>query len=640
MNYSYIGNTSAKEAKLLMNIEAHLILLNKLFKSASPSDSWVSNSPLQIRYAEIIKESNLLNSREMNLIAKNARTKVSFLKDLRLVDFEELKITSLGQELLSLIENKRFEETNTFLQVDLVSLFFLKNFFKYKKASDIDDLFLKYLYVFKKFNGKLDRERFRLLPIVGNYENVDDFIEILNDQNIDLGSIFNSFVYCDAKLKERREGFLNNFRNGIYDDLSFFATAKGTDFIGFVPFVIRLFLDIKNKTYSKSDFRKLFKNEINGEKNYFKYLYLPTMLGTRKVSINKKNYTNLYKKILNNLRGKSDEEVANYFFDLIYISRYENNLNDYYDQNRYYLGLTGVFTFESDHVYLSKIFNMLLQTQNYIGVLKEISDCKIEINSLDYMFEAPEIKESFRQNGVKSSYDLNRLQYEENKSKLNKLLTDKFKRHSVMEILSLFKTRDDDKIQKSVSTNATVPTIFEYITAIAWYYIDNNNIDAILKAGLSLDSNMLPKSHAVGGSSDFEIIYEDHVLMIEVTLTDNTNQRRAEMESVSRHLGNILLSIEENKREKSYGIFMAPHLDRNVLNDFRARRATYWENSSGYIKGMDILPIDTDDLIEILKSNKKYDELRTNFYKLLAKSDNWGSKWYLNEVKPFIANLS
>lgn len=364
------------------------------------------------------------------------------------------------------------------------------------------------------------------------------------------------------------------------------------------------------------------------------------MLGTRKVSINKKNYTNLYKKILNNLRGKSDEEVANYFFDLIYISRYENNLNDYYDQNRYYLGLTGVFTFESDHVYLSKIFNMLLQTQNYIEVLKEISNCKIEMDSLDYMFEAPEIKESFRQNGVESSYDLNRLQYEENKSKLNKLLTDKFKRHSVMEILSLFKTRDDDKIQKSVSTNATVPTIFEYITAIAWYYIDNNNIDAILKAGLSLDSNMLPKSHAVGGSSDFEIIYEDHVLMIEVTLTDNTNQRRAEMESVSRHLGNILLSIEENKREKSYGIFIAPHLDRNVLNDFRARRATYWENSSGYIKGMDILPIDTDDLIEILKSNKKYDELRTNFYKLLAKSDNWGSKWYLNEVKPFIANLS
>ena len=54
---------------------------------------------------------------------------------------------------------------------------------------------------------------------------------------------------------------------------------------------------------------------------------------------------------------------------------------------------------------------------------------------------------------------------------------------------------------------------------------------------------MLPKSHAIGGNSDFEIKYDDHTLMIEVTLTESTNQRRAEMESVSRHLGNILLTI-------------------------------------------------------------------------------------------------
>jgi len=150
---------------------------------------------------------------------------------------------------------------------------------------------------------------------------------------------------------------------------------------------------------------------------------------------------------------------------------------------------------------------------------------------------------------------------------------------------------------------------------------------------------MLPKSHAVGGSSDFKIDYEDHTLMIEVTLTDSTNQRRAEMESVSRHLGNILLSLEEEKRKKSYGIFIAPHLDKNVLNDFRTRQISFWEGNASFVKGMDILPLDTDDLISVLKSNKTYKELKTDFYKLLANDNDWDSKWYYDDVKPFIEGL-
>ncbi len=151
---------------------------------------------------------------------------------------------------------------------------------------------------------------------------------------------------------------------------------------------------------------------------------------------------------------------------------------------------------------------------------------------------------------------------------------------------------------------------------------------------------MLPKSHAVGGSSDFEIQYNDHTLMIEVTLTESTNQRRAEMESVSRHLGNILIKLNEQKQQKSYGIFIAPHLNKNVLNDFRTRQVSYWENDVKHIKGMNILPLDTDDIVNILNSNKTYSELRPQFYKLINKENNWGSKWYYDEVKPFIEALN
>ena len=86
-----------------------------------------------------------------------------------------------------------------------------------------------------------------------------------------------------------------------------------------------------------------------------------------------------------------------------------------------------------------------------------------------------------------------------------------------------------------------------------------------MDAGLSLDSNLLPKSHAVGGNADFVYSYTNHTLMIEVTLTEKTSQRRSEMESVSRHLGNLLLSLDSKHRQESYCIFIAPYLDRNVL---------------------------------------------------------------------------
>jgi hypothetical protein len=339
------------------------------------------------------------------------------------------------------------------------------------------------------------------------------------------------------------------------------------------------------------------------------------------------------------IRSKTENELINYFFDLIYTSRYFNNLKDYNAQNKYYLDLTGIFTFENSEVKLSEIFNVVLQSSNYISILKEISHTKISKSSLNSLLEDSDVKTAFKKFGVNNTSDLNLFQYNQNKAKLEKLLRTKFTKAKVIELVSYFKTRDDEKIQKEVTIKATVPTIFEYITAISWYYIDNKNIDFILKAGLSLDSNMLPKSHAVGGSSDFKIDYEDHTLMIEVTLTESTNQRRAEMESVSRHLGNILLEIDAQKRAKSYGIFIAPHLNKNVLNDFRIRQKSYWENNTGHIKGMDILAIDTDDLIKILKSNKIYEELQPDFYELLASDNDWGSKWYSEDVKPFIDGL-
>lgn len=641
MSYSYFGNTSAKESKLLLNIEAHLILLNELFKTATKDDVWKSDSALQFRYAKILEESNLLNTREMVLIAKNARTKVSFLKDLGLVDFDNLVITERGKELLDLLNNKKFEEKNEFLQIDLVSLFFLKYFFSYKKSSDIEDMFLKYLYVFKSLGGKLSSEQFYLLPLISNYNKIEDFVSIIKNKDINLVETFSTFIQSNIKLQERKKVFLDDWaENSKITNLAPFKTSKGEGFIQFLPSILQIFIQIKNKTYRKDDIRNIFKKNIGTEKNYFRSLYLPTMLNDTKLAISSNTFIKLYKKLIKIIRTKTESELLNYFFDLIYTSRYFNNLSDYMAQNKYYLDLTGIFTFENNEVKVSEIFNVILKSSKYETILKQLSEIDIKTTSLNFLLEEPDIKDIFKSYGVVSSSDLNNYQYNQNKAKLENLLNTKFTKENILEIIPHFKTRNDDEIQKEVTVRATVPTIFEYIIAIAWYYIDNKNIDFILKAGLSLDTNMLPKSHAVGGSSDFEIKYDDHTLMIEVTLTESTNQRRAEMESVSRHLGNILLNLDDERKTKSYGIFIAPYLNNNVLNDFRIRKSCYWENDTKHIRGMNILPLDCDDIITIINSDKKYSELREDFSMLLEKENDWGSRWYKNEVKAFIQGLS
>lgn len=250
------------------------------------------------------------------------------------------------------------------------------------------------------------------------------------------------------------------------------------------------------------------------------------------------------------------------------------------------------------------------------------------------------MKQYFRELGITHLQDIKSYKQHKDKEKLQELLQARFTREHIIEILELFSDRNNDsRIHEKTTMEATIPTIFEYIIAIAWCYIDENKIERILEAGLSLDSQLLPKSHAVGGNADFVYLYSNHSLMIEVTLTEKTNQRRAEMESVSRHLGNLLLSLDSTMQKNTYGIFIAPYLDKNVINDFRSRIHCYFENDIKHIEGMKILPLSTEDIIRILKSHAKYQDIFPKFQSILASQELWGTKWYQTHVQMMIENM-
>lgn len=169
----------------------------------------------------------------------------------------------------------------------------------------------------------------------------------------------------------------------------------------------------------------------------------------------------------------------------------------------------------------------------------------------------------------------------------------------VIKILEYIKVRDDEKVFDLVTENATVPTIFEYILTIVWFYISKHKSFCIHQIfQVSLDGNKLPLTHRGGGAGDIEIVTEDYSLLIEATLMDLSSQKRGEMEPVIRHSINFAL-----ENDKSQTIFIANELDDNVINVFRATQFIQFNGTlkTGVVNGLKIFGLTTDELIVILQ---------------------------------------
>ncbi len=619
--YDYFGNTSLRVKNLLFNFETQLILFEELFLDADENDIWSNDSELQIRYLELLKTHNLLDNKNQTtqLGTKDARVKSAPLEDLNLIKRKEKVITPQGYELLELIKNQAYKINNEFLQIDLVSLFFLKAQLNFAKSPN---LLQKYLEVFREFEGEISMDIFALLPLINNFKTTKDFID----------SIKNRTIFIKVADSANLNDFLADLEKGSFKT-DYFKTAKGdATAISIIGVLEKIFLPLRKSKDNKM-LKNLLSPQCESQFLNFKKLYLPYISQATKKE-------EKLQEVYDFVCAGDLKAFGIRFYDLITRSRLEANLDDYCDLNRRYLNLSGVFEFDKDKVSLNLVFKMILAHSKHNEILDKIAKNKVSKDLLSEYFNDKEFKAFFEKYGIANQGDLTNYKQKTDKQKLKNLIDSQFKKDEIIEILGLFEDRkNDEKIIKKVTTEATIPTIFEYIIAIAWHYIDDENLDRILGAGLSLDSNLLPKSHAVGGEADFVFCYDNHALMIEVTLTEKTNQRRAEMESVSRHLGNLLLNLDSTMQEKSFGIFIAPYLDKNVLNDFRSRIYCYFEKETKFIKGMKILPLSTSEIIKILQSKRNYQSLIPHFHTLFESKNDWGSKWYENEILPFIDSL-
>lgn len=621
LKYDYFGNTSLRVNNMLYNFEMQIILFDKLFNDTNKNEIWSSNSNLQFRYLKLLQENNLIKNEKQtaNLGTKDARVKSAPLENYGFINRKEKVITPLGKEFLELINNQSYKIINDFLQIDLISLFFIKANLNFKKDND-GNFFENYLEIFKIFNGKISNDYFKFLPLFRNFKSIKEFVEILKCGEAE---ILKNLEYFD---KEKQRNFIEDLKNNIFK-VDYFKSGKGDKNAFIIIKVLQEFLKFR-----KNKDNKILENIIKNQEFKDFRIYLFYIINSKKLD----------EKIQNLVEFCSGDEIefAERFFKHIFKTRLLENLKDYADLNKRYLKLSGIFEFNADFIEINLIFQNILNHSKFYEILNIIKENKTSKNLLNEFFDDKEFIQIFQKFGIKNAKDLQNYNLNITKNRLENLIKEKFSKEKVIEILSLFDNRkNDDKIQEQTTKDASIATIYEYIISLVWYYIDEQKTERILSAGLSLDNNLLPKSHAVGGEADFLYDYFSHFLMIEATLTEKTNQRRAEMESVSRHLGNLLLRIKEQKREKTYAIFIAPYLDKNVINDFRSRIYCYFENDEKFVKGMKILPLNSQDLIKILKSNLTFRELNVKFLEILNSKNDFGSRWYNDEIQKMIANL-
>lgn len=212
----------------------------------------------------------------------------------------------------------------------------------------------------------------------------------------------------------------------------------------------------------------------------------------------------------------------------------------------------------------------------------------------------------------------------------------------VKEILALFGDRSrDNEIQRLVSTDATVPTIYEYMTGIAWYYFSGEKINLLDSYNLTLSADFEPLVHAGGGQGDIVIREKDKVVMLEATLMNAGNQKRGEWEPVLRHA--INLKVEEETAGTGREVttfFIADHFDSNTINIWKAVAAVPLQSSVDKGKFTDnvvIMPVRTDELAALMDRHEEYDAVISSVHRLFeAEKTKFDMKWRENFMEEIL----
>ena len=640
-----LGTTSFRMVEFNRKIERQLELIREFWaKPAFAYQRWSENEPLQIEYYNFLKESGFIEG-EAQRKAKDAREKTSGLVDLGLLN-DERRLTEAGNALLQIATNADFN-TNNLLQIPADSFIYLKQLLKV--YSPMDSGYVRpYIVLIMALNrlGKLSYDEFTyLLPLAINESQTKEIFTSIESIRSGNGTIDETIIKVLMDMPNYQKALDTLLNNAITEQL-----------------ITEIGMNRKSRNYDKPYF-KLYKaleavivthsdeaavelfnavKAVSGKSSILWKQYLFSTTNTKKVEKEGFATINEAAEIFN---CATDAEFRTQFFKLLHLFKAKSTLSDYFDLNRRYFKTTDTVLFRDDEVTFDIIPNCFFKiASEKLSELAFVPDSNLPNNIALSSIVSEEITENqifakveeLYGVQVRNLYDVRAFVDSERYERLNAMIDSRFTDENIIALMSAFEERRDGEIQAMVTNNADVPTIFEYVLAITWYKISGRKGKVLDYMNLSLDADLLPVTHAAGGHEDITYKYEAtadypaHTLLLEATLASSTNQRRMEMEPVSRHLGDYLLSHPD---EQAYCLFATTYLHINVISDFRMRKSAPYYSSDGTqsIDGMKIIPLQTSEIKTIIEKRLNY----TQIYKIFEDaflSTIAPNKWYQTEI--------
>lgn len=617
-----LGTTSFRTKNFNKTIEEQLSLLNEFWiLRENQNINWSGNNELQARYYDFIKQKGFVEGNAKNK-PKDAREKTSGLVDIGLIN-ENRKLSDAGKALLHISSENDFSSDNQF-QIAKDSFIYLKQLLKtsYTVEGQTVRPFLVLLYLLSKVDYLTLDEYTYLLPLCVGANETDEIIEGIKKLRTNDTTIDNIII--------NRLMNMNNYNTA----LDYFIENDVTESL-----ICEIGLNRKSRQYDKPYFKlygALYRVFVEDDIDSLPSVYSATKgikIGkwwrsylfdtTSETAISKFPSDHLKVTLFNGVTGEIEFKKA--FFKTMHLFKAKATLSDYLDLNRRYIKTTDIVLFEDDTVKLDVVpqyFFKSVMDQLYSDIFVK-SELLYENCSIESISACLVVSDNTIIDGINKELGLSvttieaaREALEDNRyQRLQHLIDTKFTDENLLSLLDYFEDRNDTEIRNMVTDNADVPTIFEYVLGILWYKASERQGKILDYMKLSLDADLLPKTHAAGGEAD--IVYEycateaypEHTLLLEATLADSTNQRRMEMEPVSRHLGRHLI---RTGNLNSYCVFATNYLDINVIADFRGRKSMPFYDTQDYSKsvnGMKIIPLQTSELKKIVSNGRTYKEL-------------------------------
>lgn len=640
------GTTSFRTKNFNRKIEEQLLLLKNFFDLPQhKNQTWENNNELQEEYYLYMQENGFVYG-DAQRKDKDARQKTSGLVDLGLID-NNRRLTNAGQSLLSISQSDDFV-SNNFLKIPKDSFIYLKQILKTSISVESDTVrpLIVLLYLLSNLEYLTIDEFTFLLPLctnANNTEHIKNQIQLLRQGNQSIDNVIISTLLAKDNYQKALQYLLeNDVNDDVICTIGINRKSRQYD-MAYADLYKKLHLVFfENQTNNIAELLKAIK-KVNIGKWWRQYLFDTSNERAIKNNLEEHINANVFQNCTN------EEDFKKAFFKILHLFKAKATLSDYFDLNRRYIKTTDIILFEDGQVkldvvpkqFFSSAINQLYQDAfTHCSLLH--TNCDLVDISSSLVYNEQKIISNLNSDlgesisTIEEAYSIvDKKRYE----RFDKLIESKFTDESLLTLLDKFDNRDNDFINSMVTDNADIPTIFEYVLGIIWYKVSNQQGKILDYLKLSLDADLLPVTHAAGGEAD--IVYEysktdsypEHTLLLEATLADSTNQRRMEMEPVSRHLGNHLLAT---RNLKSYCVFATNNLNINVISDFRGRKTLFYyntQNTDDYIEGMKIIPLDTSDLRSIIKRGKKYPELYQKFETAFCSEEMHAKKWYDDFVK-------